>query len=673
MGILDFFRKKGGNDDADIGNMPYNRQNEPQGLKWYVNPLYEPDSQEEQEGAERENAPDIDNVQEDSMENVRISEPEEGKAITHYESILTMLKSTEKNSLLGKDSSQFGDLSSSLSNIIGLLGNSVTSENYPDEYRNIADVYQKAIDCFTVYNESHKSPKTSGGKARKALASTMLGLLKKDFIGIADAGAKIDENTNTTWLEILNRARSVNIDATNSKVIKKGNDGRERYKVDDGEKTSYFTEEIGLYTGAQAAAVAAKDFDPKYAELFSRTVALSYDDVNEAECKNDHIVFFLRKKGFEDKINDEQYCKELVNELFENKIDTGEDDDSPTMIIREGMEKLASEINKRNKNSDLKVDLNDPKFCKTFCEFASKMMKTFKKGQAARGIYDSRNGVNMSKRNVAMSRMADLIGVGSVIARSVNANMTYDGKEMSGNLMESAVGIDHKDNPLMKDTSQMDFSSGNVQKQSTQLQLLDIICGQLDRHVDNIFYDFDKENSKLTKLKGIQGIDNDAAFGKKKDITKEFANFEALNILHDAKTKKATNFSLPLVDEQTGNRILELTYEMVQMVLGDLIPKDQIENTWERIKLLKVYLNELKDVKRPDGKSSRFVKDNEWGEDTSNEMLYDTMGWAGSSKNKDMRDKDQKERFYKKTYYGRIIQGVGEQISLDTQWATDLL
>ena len=120
------------------------------------------------------------------------------------------------------------------------------------------------------------------------------------------------------------------------------------------------------------------------------------------------------------------------------------------------------------------------------------------------------------KRNALMSVVADLFECGDVVAHSekLNVKSFENGKEVlkKGVVMMPAAGEDGDysglySNMALFDRSQME-NSPSLTKSIAELQLLDYICGNVDRHIGNLFFQF--KNGKMT---GVQGIDNDTAFG----------------------------------------------------------------------------------------------------------------------------------------------------------------
>ncbi len=123
-----------------------------------------------------------------------------------------------------------------------------------------------------------------------------------------------------------------------------------------------------------------------------------------------------------------------------------------------------------------------------------------------------KDNARLDIRNEAMSVVADLFGVPHIICRSKSMKLkTKDGKEVMGTFMENAKGIDctfpgRVD--FRADVNSLTGGSGTGLKDIADLQVIDYICGNPDRHRGNMFYSF--ENGKLV---GVQGIDNDTSFG----------------------------------------------------------------------------------------------------------------------------------------------------------------
>ncbi len=119
----------------------------------------------------------------------------------------------------------------------------------------------------------------------------------------------------------------------------------------------------------------------------------------------------------------------------------------------------------------------------------------------------------LDNRNAAMSVVADLMGAPNIIARSKSMKLIDEnGNEIEGTFMEAAKGWDPKNLPPEAEHLRPDSlagTNGKAFKDIANLQILDYLCGNIDRHYDNMLYQFDANG----KLCGVQGIDNDCAFG----------------------------------------------------------------------------------------------------------------------------------------------------------------
>lgn len=185
----------------------------------------------------------------------------------------------------------------------------------------------------------------------------------------------------------------------------------------------------------------------------------------------------------------------------------------------------------------------------------------------------------MDSRNVAMSDVAALIGAEDVIAKSTPMVLYDNGVKVEGTFMETARGEDiahiHKKSPFM--TVKLDcLDYSPALRQIADMQVLDYICGNMDRHAGNIFYQFD-ENGKIT---GITGIDNDESFARGTDLRNR--NFTTL------KGMKAISRSMV-------ERLSTITPEMLRTsIAGNELDEEDIESAVDRLNLLKSAISDGK-------------------------------------------------------------------------------
>ena len=128
-----------------------------------------------------------------------------------------------------------------------------------------------------------------------------------------------------------------------------------------------------------------------------------------------------------------------------------------------------------------------------------------------------KKNANISDRNCAMTEMAKLLGCSNILANSAPMTIYIDGEKVDGVFMETVDGTDinrFKEDDMIFDADEDSFENGTeAMGQIVDLQVLDYICGNTDRHMGNIIYQFDKNKEGKVVLKGIKGIDNDCSMG----------------------------------------------------------------------------------------------------------------------------------------------------------------
>lgn len=189
-------------------------------------------------------------------------------------------------------------------------------------------------------------------------------------------------------------------------------------------------------------------------------------------------------------------------------------------------------------------------------------------------------GNELASRNVASSRMAELLGLGNLIAHSRKMVIHTGDKTLDGCFMEFAEGIDlnSQDYEDQKKISQIgEIRTPEFNRAAFSMEVLDRICGQTDRHGKNMFYQLSEpdENGKRS-IVGIQGIDNDLAF-------------------NDEDGNKFGSMNLPefdvFIDRQLAERIRGIDRASLEFAVGDLLPKDQIDGLEARVQSIQERLN----------------------------------------------------------------------------------
>ncbi len=187
-------------------------------------------------------------------------------------------------------------------------------------------------------------------------------------------------------------------------------------------------------------------------------------------------------------------------------------------------------------------------------------------------------GDRLDNRNSAMSATAQLLGVPTLIARADNMKfIDENGKVVEGTFMDYAKGIDPYKNPkqwahVNDSPLENEATRGKVLKQFADLQVLDYLCLNVDRHPGNVFYQVNEQGDII----GIQGIDNDSSFGRR--------------MVRDAEVEK-----LRVISKSMADRVKNLSPEMLKFTLrGKGLSEEEILASARRLQTLK---KELKSPK----------------------------------------------------------------------------
>ena len=225
-------------------------------------------------------------------------------------------------------------------------------------------------------------------------------------------------------------------------------------------------------------------------------------------------------------------------------------------------------------------------------------------------------------RNAAMSAAADLFGMPNLVARSRPMKLTVRDKdgmpvELEGTFMLEAKGVDLnnlKTHPERLTARSLEGTDGNALRQLADLQVLDFICGNVDRHMGNIFYQIDEKTGKLI---GIQGIDNDCSFGEfvpeQGESRRRLAGLANMRCISASMAKKVTamtpatlKYSLRgygLTEKQldAACRRLELTQKAIQESLDHPVEgKNNGKPTFEKGKIRILPDDQFKNVDMKD-------------------------------------------------------------------------
>ncbi|MBP5331992.1 MAG: hypothetical protein J6Y89_09095, partial [Lachnospiraceae bacterium] len=202
-----------------------------------------------------------------------------------------------------------------------------------------------------------------------------------------------------------------------------------------------------------------------------------------------------------------------------------------------------------------------------------------------------RNGT-IEKRNVAMSKVGELLGTPNVLAHATTMQIKVGDKITEGVFMDRAPGIDinaiRPGDEFAKHTATA-FDGSPALKDLADIQLLDYICFNHDRNVSNLLL---KLSEDKTKVIGITGIDNDNSFG-------------TIRLAPDKRHfMEPTLDSITVASERMAEKIRVMTTNgLVHTLEGQGLTKKEIYAAVDRFSVVK---------ERIESGQIRVVKDEEW-------------------------------------------------------------
>ncbi|MGN0168056.1 MAG: hypothetical protein ACI4AB_08435, partial [Acetatifactor sp.] len=202
-------------------------------------------------------------------------------------------------------------------------------------------------------------------------------------------------------------------------------------------------------------------------------------------------------------------------------------------------------------------------------------------------------GDELSGRNIASSRVAELLGVGNLLAHSEKMTVQMGGQEVEGCFMEFAEGVDIRNgkDEALKQINQIRIeNSPGFTKDACNLEVLDYLCSQADRHAGNIFLKLSEPQADgKCEILGLQGIDNDLAFSTEKNVTLLQGDLD----------------HLCFISENLAQKILKTDRNKLKLVLGDILREDEIDALDIRLTQMKEHIKD----------NMIQVKDDEWALD----------------------------------------------------------
>ena len=424
---------------------------------------------------------------------------------------------------------------------------------------------------------SNRNPWTAEGKARLQMIKDFQKQLQTESIQFEDRMQELaDEPKQTdqkqvakkkTWLDVLSKVRTEEIE-----------NGKNGYEVEiggEGSSKVYIIKKDGK-----------KRFFKENEKMPSSSFYEYFKDEKKMLSKNNDEKS-IRRKGYLDIIHKAMLMKYATESEAYHKFA------GLTSNVDEFKKRLIKVLSWDNKFKKMIGEINeeDSKYVFDVLIQGTRNM-TLSNMCIDKAMIDK--GAEISKRNVATSRMAKMLGLENLVTKSSLVNLKFNGKTMQGVSMEEAEGEEFQ-------TIRENAEKGKKRKVYTtecfrkllNLQVFDIICGQVDRNATNYFGKVTQtDNKTVMQVEDIKGIDNDTSFGNLayKDVVKKgFGDLHALvSIESDGK------LTAPYMDEELANSILKLDAKIINYTMCDILSKNERNALIDRIEGLKKLINKTR-------------------------------------------------------------------------------
>ena len=502
-----------------------------------------------------------------------------------------LLNSKVKHGLITySDSAMMDALKASIGDLNEELNKPVQRGNEFDKGKKpLVDAYTAVIENCRTYLKEKKNSRSKDGKRRLELVRQILEQSEREhaaFSKLTQKELRIDEyKLSRTWTDVLYGVRAVKVSGSdaNIKVVGEGTSIIYRVKDEDG-TTSYVKPEEKMAAKNTAGCIFSE---------YSLIAPPEMMDVIEW-----FQLSINRKQRFTEWLESDVLGEQMMDAMEQKSIiwHKGESEKDYKKRVEEGRYNAFKEILKTSLGGG-STPFNDL-FRQKEAEFVKALQMFCKKSNeyyTATVKAHINPGEIISTRNVSTSRVAERLGIGEIVAASqtvlvqkedggiIRANSMEGAETKSLNELQAYCAIEGKTLTIAPKAINQIFS----------MQILDLICGQVDRHGGNyhVFYDETEENKVV--ITSIKAIDNDMSFGSGIRGLSQSGEY-----MCGLKGKySGTKPSIPFLDKGLYDRIMNYTPQMAELDQADIRTHDEIEALQSRLTAIKDQLQEMVEKK----------------------------------------------------------------------------
>ena len=418
----------------------------------------------------------------------------------------------------------------------------------PEQYKQLTESYEKVKNACDVYFEK-KDSFSEFEQMRAVIFQDISKVLEKDI----NVLKSFNPQNPISLSEVLEKSRThrIVLDSSKLKTVGGALSSRSPIRTNDGRK-GFFTP-ITIYNQDEKWAEKIKDYEETFGSISD-------------ECK---VKLNLLK-------SDEKLQIGVSRYIWKTTVTKEEKEKSE---IKERVTKLACELGMGKSEDEVKALFDDkPGLYDSMIDFMNSVISIARK-QRVMAVSGIKKGDNISIRNCAMTDVAQMLGCPHLLANSTEMTVEIDGQEIKGVFMETAKGTDThrlKENDLIFKAKESSFNSISSVQQILDLQVLDYICGNTDRHSANMCYQFQKNKSGDVRFVGVQGIDNDCAFGRLNPP-------EGQSVMKMVKPEQ-----MQYMTKSMAMRLKDLKRPALELKLAQYnFSKEEMDALWKRVNTLK--------------------------------------------------------------------------------------
>lgn len=498
-----------------------------------------------------------------------------------------------------------------------LMANLPFEKDKPQDFLSMADAIAdrlKKLGPKCDHYLSVKKPRSGYGKARHRLVTQIAKRAERDLQSFREKATDLlalpeeESKRVRTWGEFFNWERVLVIkDGENDVKVSSAESGNtsEVMVIEKADKKMFFKKEEKTGRDNPAALFLEKEAEYKksvgktkkgstesylkeFMKSFKETIIWN-GNVNSRILSADKQVKEAGAKGYEAV---KEFCRVLGVPGFFGAL----------WYFLEGVDKIKDE----KKKEEVQKAIGD---------FYTSYVKEAFSNHIAAGTPCIGKGMELAKRNVATSRLAKLLGISTVVPNCEMASVEANGKKTYGVIMEEAKGkpaVNWEYGASTKNAGKKLSYSDDALRDLTNLQILDALCGQTDRHLLNRMYDVDDSGEECV-VKKVTGIDSDMSFGKLnyKSIQSGWGNDKKYMV---PPVESKNGLFIPGMSKELADSILALPESFLRYEMQGLLSDLEIDYLCDRLVGIQEAIKRQMEFEKTSKEHTKFITNDKWGE-----------------------------------------------------------